>query len=50
MVALSYENGWGEGHKKPGISHHQQRNMGLLLAPQDHNQCRVPTRGVEFKS
>ena len=34
----------GEGLKKPGISHHQQRNMGLLLATKDHNQCRVPTR------
>ena len=42
MVASSYvlsnENGGG-GHKKPGISHHQQRNLGFPLAPQDHSYC-----------
>ena len=44
---LSSENG---EQKKPGISHHHQRNLRLPLAPQDHHYCRVPTKGIEWRS
>lgn len=48
MVALSYLMNIGDT-KKTGISHLWQRNLGLPLAPQDHNYYRVPTKGVECK-
>ena len=37
-------------HKKPGINHHQQRNLRLLLASQDYNYHQVSTRVAECRS
>ena len=49
MVALSYLVKMGS-KKETGISHHHQTKLRLPLAPQDRHYCRVPTKGIEWRS
>lgn len=50
MAALSYLMKIGKGTKKIRISHHKQSNLRLPVVLQDHNYCRVSTRGGECRS